>query len=60
MYWVGMAVFEDKLFAKEDAKGLVNEKQISLNDQFNSLKNKSDIATGDYYHIFRLKISTVH
>lgn len=55
-----MAVFEDKLFAKEDAKGLVNEKQISLNDQFNSLKNKSDIATGDYYHIFRLKISTVH
>lgn len=55
-YSVGMAVFEDRLFTKDDAKVLVEEQQISLNDSFDLLKNESDIGFGDYYHTFILKI----
>jgi hypothetical protein len=59
VYWIAMFALEDKLFTKADAKALVEEQQISLNDQFDLLKNESDIGFGDYYHTFILKISNV-
>jgi hypothetical protein len=49
--------FEDQLFAKHNAKELVEEQDIKLTDDFELVKNESMSAIGDYYHIFTLKIS---
>ncbi len=49
--------FEDQLFTKNEAKKLVEEQNIKLNDEFCLLQNKSMSAIGDYYHTFTLKIS---
>ncbi len=49
--------FEDQLFTKNDAKKLVEEQNIKLNDKFDLLKNESMTAPGEYYHTFTLKIS---
>ena len=51
------AVFQDQLFTKNNAKELVEEQQILLEDKFELLNNKSIIAIGDYHHTFTLKIS---
>lgn len=50
-------VFEDQLFTKGNAKELVEEQQILLQDKFELKENKSMSAIGDYYHTFTLKIS---
>lgn len=50
-------VFEDQLFTKDNAKGLVEEQQILLEDNFELQENKSMSAIGDYYHTFTLIIS---
>jgi hypothetical protein len=50
-------VFEDHLFTKGNAKELVEEQQILLQDKFELKENKSTSAIGDYYHTFTLKIS---
>ena len=50
-------VFEDQLFTKENAKELVEDQQILLQDKFELKENKSMSAIGDYYHTFTLKLS---
>ena len=50
-------VFEDQLFTKENAKELVKDQQILLQDKFELKENKSMSAIGDYYHTFTLKLS---
>jgi len=50
-------VFEDQLFTKGNAKELVEEQQILLQDNFELKENKSMSAIGDYYHTFTLEIS---
>ena len=50
-------VFEDQLFTKGNAKELVEEQQIILDDKFELKENKSMSAIGDYYHTFTLEIS---
>ncbi len=50
-------VFEDQLFTKNNAKELVEEQQILLEDYFELQENKSMSAIGDYYHTFTLIIS---
>ena len=50
-------VFEDQLFTKGNAKELVEEQQILLDDKFELKENKSMSAIGDYYHTFTLEIS---
>ena len=50
-------VFEDQLFTKGNAKELVEEQQILLQDKFELKENKSMSAIGDYYHTFTLEIS---
>ena len=50
-------VFEDQLFTKNNAKELVEEQQILLQDKFELKENKSMSAIGDYYHTFTLKIA---
>lgn len=50
-------VFEDHLFTKNNAKELVEEQNIILQDKFDLLNNESMSAIGDYYHTFTLKIS---
>ena len=50
-------IFEDELFSNRNAKELLKKQGIILNDNFDILKNESDFAIGDYYHIFILKIS---
>lgn len=52
-----MTVFEDDLFTKNDAKELIQEQQIILNDNFSLKHNESIWAIGDYYHTFTLEIS---
>ncbi len=49
--------FEDQLFTKGNAKELVEEQQILLQDKFELKENKSMSAIGDYYHTFTLEIS---
>jgi len=49
--------FEDQLFTKNNAKGLVEEQDFKLQDEFDLIKNESFSAIGDYYHTFTLKIS---
>jgi hypothetical protein len=49
--------FEDELFSKNNARDLLNEQNVVLNDNFEILKNESMSAIGDYYHTFSLKIS---
>jgi hypothetical protein len=50
-------VFEDQLFTKDNAKELVEEQQILLEDNFELQENESISAIGDYYHTFTLIIS---
>ena len=50
-------VFEDQLFTKGNAKELVEEQKILLQDNFELKENKSMSAIGDYYHTFTLKLS---
>jgi len=50
-------VFEDHLFTKGNAKELVEEQQILLEEKFELKENKSMSAIGDYYHTFTLEIS---
>lgn len=54
---VFLALFEDQLFTKSDAKKLVEEQNIQLRDKFDLINNSSSSAIGDYYHTFTLKIS---
>ncbi|GAB2789362.1 hypothetical protein GCM10027275_37900 [Rhabdobacter roseus] len=54
---VGAIVFEDQLFSKRDALKLLVEQNISLNDDFELIHNKSMSAPGDYYHTFMLRIT---
>jgi len=54
---VAFAIFEDDLFTKNDAKELLSEQSIFLNDDFELVKNESMMAPGEYYHTFTLKIS---
>ena len=51
------AAFEDQLFTKNNARGLVEEYDIELVDDFILLENKSMSSIGDYYHTFTLEIS---
>jgi hypothetical protein len=55
--FVLLTVFEDKLFTNDNAKALIEEQQILLDDKFEITENKSASAIGDYYHTFTLKIS---
>ncbi len=50
-------VFEDQFFTKGNAKELVEEQKILLQDNFELIENKSMSAIGDYYHTFTLKLS---
>ena len=50
-------LFEDSFFFKKDAKKLLKEQNIYLEDDFEIMENKSMTAPGDYYHTFTLKIS---
>jgi len=49
--------FEDQFFTKDNARELVEEQQILLEDNFELKENKSMSAIGDYYHTFTLEIS---
>lgn len=51
------SVFEDQLFTKKNAKELIEEQQISLQDKFELKENKSMSAIGDYYHTFTIEVS---
>ncbi len=51
------AAFEDYLFTKSNAKELVQEQNLILNEDFKITKNFSTSAIGDYYHSFTLEIS---
>ncbi|MDO8316912.1 MAG: hypothetical protein Q7T12_05250 [Flavobacterium sp.] len=50
-------IFEDELFSKNEAKNLLVEQNITLNNDFELVENKSMSAIGDYYHTFTLKIT---
>jgi hypothetical protein len=51
-------LIEDQLFTKKEARALVEEQNIKLNDKFYLLNNSSTGALGaDYYHKFTLQIS---
>ena len=50
-------IFEDDLFTQNDAKNLIEEQEIILEDKFEIENNESMWAIGDYYHTFTLKIS---
>ena len=50
-------VFEDELFTKNEARDLIGEQGIVLNDNFSLEHNESMSAIGEYYHTFTLKIS---
>ena len=54
---LGTVIFEDKLFTKTNAKNLLLEQKIVLNDPFEIKENKSMSGIGDYYNTFTLKIS---
>jgi hypothetical protein len=56
-YLLAVTLFEDQLFSKRDAKNLLNDQEIILNDDFQIVSNKSMWSPGDYYHTFTLKIS---
>jgi hypothetical protein len=49
-------IFEDELFSKSDAKGLLQEHNLHLSDDFNIVSNESG-GFRDYTHMFELKIS---
>lgn len=49
--------FEDELFTKNEARALLAEQSVVLNDDFELIHNTSTWAIGDYYHTFTLKIS---
>ena len=50
-------IFEDELFSKADARALLREQQLTLQDDFSIEANKTMSAPGDYYHSFTLRIS---
>jgi len=51
-------IFEDRLFTGNDAKKMVEEQNIRLQDEYMLLDNRSSSAMGgDYFHTFTLKIS---
>ncbi|MCB2377524.1 hypothetical protein LGH70_08020 [Hymenobacter sp. BT635] len=51
-------VFEDELFSKSDARKLLREQGVLLQDDFTIQANHSSSAPGgDYYHSFTLHIS---
>jgi hypothetical protein len=50
-------LFDDQLFTKSDARGLLAEQNIHLQDDFDIVKNESTSSVGDYYHTFTLRIS---
>jgi len=52
-----LSVFEDELFSKKDAKELIEEQGIILNDDFILEDNESKWAIGDNYHTFTLHVS---
>jgi energy-coupling factor transporter transmembrane protein EcfT len=49
--------FEDKFFTKTDAKEILKDEGVILQDEFTITKNESSSAIGDYTHSFDLKIS---
>ena len=51
------SVFEDQLFTKKNAKELIEEQQISLQDKLEMKENRSMSAIGDYYHTFTIEVS---
>jgi len=51
------SIFEDELFTQNEAKRLIEEQEIILEDKFEIENNESMWAIGDYYHTFTLKIS---
>ena len=53
----GQIIFEDQLFTKNDAKKLIEEQNIILQDDFKLITNRSETAIGDYYHTFELQIT---
>jgi len=50
-------LFEDQLFTKSEAKKLLKEQNVIINNDFILMKNESMSAIGDYYHTFILEIS---
>ena len=52
-----ITIFEDQLFSKNDARELLTEQDINLEDKFEIVENESMSAIGDYYHTFTLDIS---
>jgi hypothetical protein len=50
-------IFEDKFYTKKEAKALLKEQNVRLNDEFVIAKNESSSAIGDYTHSFDLEIS---
>lgn len=57
VYMVAAMIFEDELFSKDEAKNLLVEQNIILNNDFELLENKSMSSIGDYYHTFTLRIT---
>lgn len=57
IYTVVAMIFEDELFSKNDARELLEEQKVYLNDDFKLEENSSNWAIGDYYHSFTLSIS---
>lgn len=57
LFGVLLLIFGDMLFTKSQAKSLLMEQQIILQDEFELKRNTSMIAPGDYYQVFELKIS---
>lgn len=51
-------IYRDELFSKSDAEEFLAEQDIKLIDDFELIHNESMSAIGDYYHTFRLKITT--
>ena len=51
-------IFEDELFSKNEAENLLVEQNITLNNDFELLENKSMSGIGEYYHTFSLKITS--
>jgi len=52
-----MAVFEEQLFTKNDARKLIEEQKFKLTDEFDIENYKSASLLEDYYHTFTLTIS---
>lgn len=51
------AMNEDRFFTENDAKELIEEQDIKLNDEFDLVENYSSWAIGDYYHSFTIRVS---